>query len=493
MLTQPKGFLGKAIDGAKAWFAFDTSRFSTARDNPRFIPGRGHIGAEEAIVNQYDRDTQLINAADIIRNTPLGRGIVTCIASDVVGGGIRPSCMTDSQAWNDEAEAWWRRWSRRPEASGTKSMKTVQRLMLMHYIADGGVAIMLRDDGLISVIEIGRFKSPTDGAGGMASGPYETDSGGKVTHWWIDDYDKMSGSLAGKPRKYRAQDIIIFFDNTRASQIMPYSQLAPASMQLRDISEIIKYTMLQAKSQSLAAIHHKRGPSDAPLPSKKLTLTSSSPDGMRKFAEANDMAIIETDGDVRLLSSVTPNPQFEGFCMFTIKMISMSVGLPVEFLMKFFQSSYSASRASLLLAHAKIREWQGDYAFEVMDPLWAWRIGKAIADGELTPPPANGLTRMRWQFPAFNWVDQKDEINSELMTIRAGLQTMEDAANKRGYQLDDLLTERAREIKKAKDIAAKEGIDYRDLIDITIPGGTPANSDSGRGVSNTPTNKEGNE
>lgn len=445
-------------------WAFDTTGFSYDRRNPRFISGRGE-GHESEIVTEYERITQSLNARDLMRNSTIGRGIVRCIASSVIGSGIKLSAQSEDLDFNREIESAWTDWCYRPERTKTRSMKAVQRACMMHYISDGGVAIKLLSGGDIELIELERFRSPNDKTFGV---PYELYGDGSIKGWYIAD--RLPGGGFTDAKLVKSESVITFFDYDRIDQIIPTSQLAACSKNLRDISETMDSAHKQVKDQTQIAIHHKRGTSGSPFPVGRGEKQSNTSDGLNEFAKASGFSVIDSDGEIKPVQAVAPGGQLVPFLQSSFQFVCMSIELPSAFVMKFFDSSYSASRSTLLQAHAKILEWQNDFCEEVMQQIYIWKASQLIADGIVEPPIDDSFLNVRWQLPAFEWIDQSDATATEIMEIKAGIRLLSDSAMKRGYQLEDLWRKKAQELKLRNDIAAEYGVSATELSDIVIPG-----------------------
>lgn len=446
-----------------AWL-FDSTGFSYDRKNVRWISGRGN-GHEDRLTSQYERDTQSLNARDLMRNYPIGHGIVNCVASSVIGSGIRLSVQSEDLELNAEIEARWKEWCYRPERTKTKSMKAVQRLCMKHFVIDGGIAVKLLSGGDIEVVELERFRSPSNSKTQL---PYETRGDGSIKTWYIADRNDNGGF--DEPKSVRADEVVTFFDYDRIDQLVPHSQLAACSKSLRDISETMDNAHRQVKDQTAMAWHHKRGTSGTKMPIGRGAQGASTADGLNDLAKASGMSIVDTDGDLKAIQSMAPGTQLEPFLRFSLQLVCMSIELPAAFVLKYFDSSYSASRSTLLQARAKILEWQDDFCNEFMTPIYIWKVAQMIESGIVTRPVDDSFLAIRWQLPAFEWIDQADATSTEIVEIKSGLRLMGDAAMKRGYQLEDFLRARAGELKMLKKVADEFGIDPKELSDIVIPG-----------------------
>jgi hypothetical protein len=117
-----------------------------------------------------------------------------------------------------------------------------------------------------------------------------------------------------------------------------------------------------------------------------------------------------------------------------------------------------------------------------LQPVWNWRIAKAIKEGQLPPAPvdARGVSewyKVRWQTPEFGWVDPQSENQGHILAINAGASSLTEWCGKRGRDAEDVLREKGADINNAIIIAdeinkANPGaaVTWRDMITTNLPG-----------------------
>jgi capsid protein len=179
---------------------------------------------------------------------------------------------------------------------------------------------------------------------------------------------------------------------------------------------------------------------------------------------------------------MTPGSQFPAFTERIARIIGASFGLPYEFvLLDFSMGSFSSSRAALLQTYRTFEGWQRWLIGGMLQPIWNWRIAKAIKAGDLPPAPvdARGVSewyKVRWQRPEFGWVDPQSENQGHILAINAGASTLSEWCGKRGRDAEDVLHEKGADIttaiKVAESINAAHGtnLTWRDLIVTNMPG-----------------------
>lgn len=451
----------------------DISEPSKDRSN-RWYHDRGSVQSEDRLTTQYDRDAAIARCHDLVRNSAIARGIVDRVRDMTVGTGITPQAQTDDEAWNNQAEAFWRSWSKAPETSGLSDMTDVLKLSASSLITDGGVGILKHSNGSIQLVELSRFRPHPDEP--ISSLPYKTDTNGKITHWCIWDRDETGGFTNKDLASWvSVKHVLVLFDRRRPDQVMPYPQLAPAANMLQDVNEINQFTLRQAKVQSAVAVVHQKGATGKPLHGggRNSKAGEGGDEKIKKNVESVGWSLIDTDGQVSMLTPSTPSSTYDSFIKLNIQFVGMCVSLPFEFLMLFFgEGTYSSSKATLMQAREAIHGRQQGLIRFILRPLWIWRISKAVADG-LLPPPPDGLfdyTKVYFQLPSFEWVDQKDSVQTEMQQVLAGFRSRREIAAKYGYDFDTLLRENARDLKKISEVEKEFGLPPGSLSKIQLSG-----------------------
>lgn len=448
----------------------DIAEWSPDRSQRASWGDRYAIGSEDAVIGSDERLRAISECRDLMRNSAVTRGIVERIRGITVGvSGIVPEATTPDAAWNAAAEALWRAWSRDPEGTGRSDMAELQGLLAASTLTDGGMGLLLHNDGTVTPIETDRLLPDGTTLGGL---PFRADDRGRVTAWCIHDR-RVPGRV--EPPKYRwvsAQRLLTLFVRTRADQTLPLPQLTACALTVRDMEELNRYTLRQAKVQSITAVIHTRGASNSsPFQLRgKVGAEDVEGEGAKRFERASGMTVIDTDGDYRTLAPSTPSSTYDTFMRHNLRLVSMAVGLPYEFLALYFSdSTYSASKATLTQAREAIAQRQRHLKRAILQPLWEWQVARWVAAGLLTPPPG-GVPSVRWRDPAFEWMDVKDSVQTDLMEVRAGLRTMEELAAKRGGDYEAILRKRAEEMGLLRAIAAEAGVAEADLSAVILPG-----------------------
>lgn len=466
----------KLFQKIKAFFSiYDASEWTTERSVRAIFGDRARQGSEDDLVTQYDRDILIRQCRDVYRNNPIARGIIKRLCDMVVGQGISPMPATVDREWNRKVLDWWNNWCKTPEPTEMLSFVDLLNLAVSATLIEGGSAFLLHSDGTVEVIELERFRADPSGDNLR---PYKFDKQGRITHWCLHDRTPTGNFTADKEYYswVKAENILTMFPRDRADQVMPIPQLASCMAELRDIQELNRFTLRQAKIQSLPSIIHKRGAegTKANFGGSRLTQAAEN-DGMERFANANGIQILDTTGDVHALAPATPSNTYESFVKLNLKLIAMAVGVPLDVLMLWFSDgTYASSKATLTQAHESILKRQQMLIRCIVEPLFKWRIRKAIMEGELPEAPVGEFgvpdIRVEWRLPAYEWMDAQDSLQSSLLSIRAGLSTLSEECEKRGHNLEDLMRAKIHDALTLRDLAKESGLTVADLSDIVIAG-----------------------
>lgn len=166
-----------------------------------------------------------------------------------------------------------------------------------------------------------------------------------------------------------------------------------------------------------------------------------------------------------------PNGAFEAFIKAVCKQVGAALEIPVDLLLKEFNSSYSASRAALLEAWKAFkmrREWFVDDFCKPIYELWLY---EAVARGRIIAPGFFSDVRIQtawmgseWIGPSQGQLDPVKEIQAEQLACENGFSTREQATvriNGGSFEAnaEQLQTENAMLSVKQKSAAASGATD----------------------------------
>lgn len=160
-----------------------------------------------------------------------------------------------------------------------------------------------------------------------------------------------------------------------------------------------------------------------------------------------------------------PNQQYESFFNANVAAIGSRLGIPFEFLMKRWQSSYSAAKASFVDAYKFFivdRNWHANWFCQVIFERFMW---EAVAIGKIPAPGffVNDSIRQaylsaEWYGPGIGEIDELKAVFAARERINEALSSRSEEAAKLGKNFDSVSSKLARdqEILEEKNITLKE-------------------------------------
>jgi capsid protein len=127
-----------------------------------------------------------------------------------------------------------------------------------------------------------------------------------------------------------------------------------------------------------------------------------------------------------------PNTAYDPFVNSIFKQIGVGLGIPYEVLMKSFNSSYSAARASLLAAWRFFkhrRKWLADSFCQVVYEIWMYEavaLGRIQAPGFFTDPLIRkAYLGVEWVGPSQGQIDPVKEVDAADRRVKLGISTVQ--------------------------------------------------------------------
>lgn len=441
---------------------------------------RAPIGDEDSVIGAYDRSKLRLEARDMFRNHALVHGAVDRISSYAIGNGLWPQAMSTDENWNNEAEAFWKQifvptCDYRQHQGVT--FVSFQKMTVSERLLSGEVGYILLTNGQIQPIEAERIATPNDYKKdpnvieGIRRSP-----GGIVVGYYVLPRKNGNGALDYTKYKYvKRENFIHCWEETRPDMLHGIPDLAPIINKLRDYDTTDENVLAKIKADSMTWLLRKRASggvaNDRNRDSYQIEQsTDTNPQRVEKI-EGLRMINLKTNEDYQPFESKTPNQHYVPYMEHELRVISQCFNLPYEFLMLIFTAgSYSAQRAAMLHAHSTIMDWV-DWVNRVLNSrVWNWRIAKAIKHKEIAPAPLdeNGVSqwwRVDWSLPPWREIDADKQAKGDLAFFKMGRRSLKSMIRSEGRDRDDVLREKAEDLKRAKEIAAEYGVDPDKLIE----------------------------
>ena len=392
---------------------------------------------------------------DAYRNQPIVKGGIDTKRYNVIGGGLvlqsKPNQRIlglsdqDASEWArltefEFSQVWGR--NRACDAERTKTFGELQVVAFYSAMLSGDVCALLPNiprgasyELSVKLVEADKLSNPNDGedtaetAGGITVGEYgepvtyhfsKNHPGGlDMTNEWIEV--PAFGNETGRT------NVIHVAERIRPDQRRGVPILAPVLESLKVLSEYTSAELEAALVSGLYTVFIK-------------TEAGELPDPIGDQADAGDddnlelapglVVGLKTGESIETANPGRPNAMFDGFVSSILKQVGSALQIPYELLMKNFNSSYSASRASLLEAWKSFKTRRVWFAEAFCDPIYEAWMTEAVASGKIQAPGFFDDERIRrawltcdWNGPQAGQLDPVKETASALARVEAGFST----------------------------------------------------------------------
>jgi lambda family phage portal protein len=463
MGSKKPNFLKRAkVAAAYTLFGYDAAR----NTRYRAMRGTGSIRSEESELGEYDRDAVTSALLDFRRNNPVVASISRLRKADVVGRGIIPQAATGNDDLNTEIERQWAQFCSQPDPSQNMDMREIQQQMsdCLLFYGDCGLII---GPNQINFIDGSRIGNPQGKSSFSEDSPFqngvEINASGRPVRYW---FGKRVNGMLRDVKAVSANNFLPFFRRQRPVQYRGIPELAPVLNTLQDCDEYDKIEMIAAKVSASLSVVVKQ--TDATIAQQINSMADDEGDdnGRLERFEPGRYDYLEPGEDISVVSS-NGRPNVDGiqWVSYLLRKVGAAVGIPLEFLlMEIGGSSFSASQGVVLQYQQTVESLQTDI-IRVMDRLYRRWMIQRIAEGSLTIPEGIDQFAVRWQRPAFRWINRAAQVKADMEYFRAGAMSLDDITAPFGYTAEDVLRRKMQNIHTAKKIAETEdGITWRDLI-----------------------------
>jgi lambda family phage portal protein len=397
---------------------------------------------------------------DLVRNVPVATGAIETVTTSVVGDGLVLKASVDrdvlglspeaADAWQKQAEREFAVWADRPDFTSRLNFDEMQALALRSVLESGDLLVVRRRRfdlgdtyGLkLQFVEADRLSNPNgkSNSSSLVDG-VELDPDGRPVAYHIST--RHPDDIAASQRSWKRYEI---FSNTtgnplilhlyrqlRVDQARGVPYLAPV---IEAIKQVGQYSEAEITAAVVSAMFTVFIETPNPEDENGNPIIGASGEG----TSADEKTEVQLgNGAIQPLlpgekanipDPARPNPNFDGFVMAMSRHIGVALELPVELLLKSFQSSYSASRASLEMAWQMFRTRRTWLAWKFCQPVYEWVITEAVASGRLAAPGffSDPIVRAAWLGsdwigPARIQLDPQKEASADLIDLGMGTKT----------------------------------------------------------------------
>ena len=350
-------------------------------------------------------------SSDLVRNEALGSSILTTLTEGAIGGGLKPNASldfellgiseTEAQEWGQKAEKLFSLWAKSRDCSFSKELRfaDIERLVFRSALQFGDCLVVRREKKnslfpiCLQLVEGRRLETPIEKTDDLSvrEGIELSKETGEVAAFFVRNQEdllepKTHKKIQKNDKEGNSQALLLKntkrIDQTRGEPLL--ALVAPLIKVLGryiqgelDVSALSSYISFVVKSQDGRSVLPDYGVVGMTEEKKSQTPTKILPNSVVNLAPGEDIAMLDPK---------RPSSSFHEFTNHIISIIGSEVGIPGEVLMKSFQSSYSASRASVLQAHKTYTSKRNWMVNNFHSDVWEWFLSSCIAKGMLEAP-----------------------------------------------------------------------------------------------------------
>jgi lambda family phage portal protein len=463
------------------------------------------------------------NARSQYHETPAARSIIDRYKDTVAGRGLRLEATPDARLlgltieqardWSIATEAAFDAWARNKKCHLQENMTFYQmhRLAFLSQYRDGEAFVRLtysKSKNLLSFVRLS-FIDPEQIGGGIAytdtGSPIYSDSGitrdrdGKAIGYTVrvrgGDGTFKQVEIPARSSRTGLPNILHMFDPEYAGQDRGYSKISHIIQDLEKYTDFTSATIQKAIIEASIAVWVEPS-EDAPASNpvvdqasgprrpndpRQAINSSSENDQIIDYSEINDVNLrpgslsvfsLQAGEKLKPFEQKNPSEHYSAFQDAFIGNLASSVGMPPEMVKLKFGSSYSASRAILVIFWEVARIMQDDLASDFLNPVYeVWLTGE-IAAGRIQCPGWSD-PRMREAWLKANWIgmpmpsiDPNKAAKATELNLKMGLTThAREAREKHGTDFDantarlKVENEKLREANGAEPVAIPNPVD----------------------------------
>ena len=402
---------------------------------------------------------------ELSRTSPIAAAAININIDRVVGTGLALSAQPNLQVlgWTSDQGAEWKRkvqaefslWSDSPESDLCDTLNFYdQQALVLRSALEGGDCFTLLPDAAatrtnpyrlrVQVLEADRVGNPGNKMDtALVAGGVRMDGDGKPTAFHVYDQHPGAAMLTARGQLYAGSWVDAVGRSGRRRMLHHFRKLRPGMPRgvpyLAPIVEIIKQLTRYTNAEITAAVISSyftafietpdgnsapvfQGEGGADTPGEPIEMGSGAVVGLAKGEK------------VTFADPTRPNPNFDGFTMAMLRQVGMSLSIPLEMLVKQFNSSYSASKAALLDAGIYFRSVRTWLARSFCQPVYETWLAEAVASGRIAAPGFFADPLLRWAYTRAAWngdsmgsISPKDEVAAYTAAVDARLMTRERA------------------------------------------------------------------
>ena len=404
---------------AKEVFAYGTKGYDAADPQTKRRNSGTQVKSSDSLLGDQDRRAVTEAQRDLWRNYSVAAWAIRRHLDYVASFNFQPA-TGDPEL--DETLAKLMRWYSLPnncDAAGRHSLSQLVRIAETRAVIDGDMFFVKLSDLTLQGIEGDRVRNQTrsieevDGTARKTIHGVEVDEYGRARayHLW---YRNEYGQYVPE-RRVPARNILHlgYFDSF--DQIRGVSPLVSATTAFHDVLEVKEYARLKAKVTQLFALAIHRDSVDynrEDLPQYQVD-----------FGKGPVKIDLEPGDKADFLESRHPSTEFQAFITMSLQAALKALDIPWSFYDEAY-TNFFGSRAALIQYQQSCRS-KRDRLRHLLDQITYWVISNWILQGVVELPRGMELSDITWEWipSGVPWWNPEQEINGDILAIKAGLRT----------------------------------------------------------------------
>lgn len=460
-----------------------SSKYDHLRNSGKREAITKNLRSEDWDVRDHERQLMSSSASKVIANYSVAAWAVRKHLDYTTSFDF--SATTRDDAFNTDLEGFMRRWSKRTKCDASRKHPLRRLIRIAEQCrCTGGDVFLLKVGGdgplrgSLQIIESERVKNPTGiGANGVVVSRRDIPQG-LNTEGWNNGVRLSPRGVASEiaihgrtgaigqlefEKTVNARNVLHHGFFHRADQVRGISPIMSALSTFQDIYETMDYAISGVKAAQLVGIFIKRAWGQGSMNDMRIqnNPTAEVTDEQRanyyrrvKFGNKPMMLQGLPGDEAQFIDAKKPAVETTQFLDMLTHVAIKCFDIPKSFWDETV-SNYSSARFAKIEFNKSIEEKRQDVA-DLLDDITRWRLGMAVADGEVRLPAGMAFDDVRWQWRQRGtpYVDPLKEVNGKILEIANGLNNPYRACAHNGTDFED----NVRAISRAKAFAESNGV-----------------------------------
>jgi len=385
------------------------------------------------------------------RRSPLCSGLLDTAANNIIGNNFDFIPNAGDKKLNKKAKAYitTKMEARFCDATGVRDFEDLAKTTLRALWTDGDNLWVKRPDGSALLFEADQIESPSARDKNIVLGVEMDNINRHIAYHVKQRTDKKSAKVV-------TANAIMPAYRKRINQTRGLPFMAASLGYFTRFNSYLDFESLAAEANSMQGFKITREkPSEdednfGGIEDNEDTSTNGTFEKLQKM-EALSVYDLGVGEDIGMFGSERPGSNFENYVIVCCRIIGVSVGMPLELMLKdFSRTNYSSARASLGEARRAFRGWQKTLQKALCLPWYRWQIARGIASGELPAKPE--LFRTRCQWPAWEYIDPKKAAEGNAIARSIATKSISQCIRETGGEPDEVFQEIADDNKKLTEL-----------------------------------------